>query len=222
MRSLICNTRILIAVVLFAAAFSGSAAAQSAGTTSSSGTLPTTQAPPTGVPVYGLYRAFFQHVASLENSASDLEARGNKGGGSDLRKFYEKALGLTPPEAAQLKKSAASCNSQLAQQDSQAKTVVANAHAAAAAAAGLNTAQGLTQPLPSTALTQLQQLEQGRTAISNSCIQSLQSSLSARTFSNIDLYVKTVIAGHASASHPPLQKLTPPTISVATAAGMQK
>jgi len=202
MRLTIRNKKLLASIALVASSFAGIAAAQ---TVSAQPAASASAA--NSVPAYALYRMMFQHVASLESAASDLEAKGNNSGGADLRKYYENALKLTPSETAQLKQSAAACNKQLAQQDTLAQQAIATAHAS-----GTSTA-----PLTSAALAQLTQLEQGRTAISNSCIQSLQASLSATTFGKIDVYVRTVVASHASASRPQLaQPKAPLSASAAT------
>ena len=211
------NKKLLASIALAASALAGISIAQ----TMSSPSTPSASAA-NSVPAYALYRMMFQHVASLESAASDLEAKGNNSGGADLRKYYENALKLTPPEAAQLKQSAAACNKQLAQQDTLAQKAIATAHASGIFTAPVASpgSAGQTPPATTAVLSQLTQLEQGRTAISNSCIQSLQSSLSATTFGKIDIYVRTIVASHATAGRPALaQPKAPLSASAATAGG---
>lgn len=195
-------------------------------TVSAFGQIATTAAPPSSVPKLVLYRMLCHHIGTLESSAASLDAT-NKAGASDLRNYYRDALHLTAAEAATLKVTAASCNIQLSQQDALARQAVtlarnlaglpvlqspgdATANASSISSSStLTPAQAAMLPVvqsatPANAGSILTQLEQGRADISNGCILALQSSLSKRTFQNIDVYVQTVLATRASATQPPL------------------
>ena len=126
------------------------------------------------------FRPGFQREA-LEKSAAGFDASGKPGGG-EIRAFYQNALRLTPAETAALKSNAIACNQALDQQNALAQQAIATARA-----------QNAPEPV-----TQLAQLEQGRLNIANGCMQSLQSAVSATTFRNIDVFVRSKFGRHVS------------------------
>ncbi len=138
-------------------------------------------------PTYILYQILVHQITALEARADALDASG-KAGGADLRSAFQRELALTDADAAIIKVVAGTCVQQLDAQDAKAKAVISTAKTAVAAAVPAQ------QPtLTAAAITQLNSLEAGRTAISNSCIQNLQHNLPTRTFARVDLYVNTVI-----------------------------
>jgi len=207
------NIKIAALICAYCALLGRSAPAQAIGgsatsPTSATSSTGTTSASPK-VPVYALYRMFFAHVAALDNTAASLTAPGKASESAQLQNWYQKTLNLTAAETTQLKQVAASCNSQLAQQGALAQQTIATAKTSVASTAAPGNSSNQKNLTASPAVVaQLAQLEQGRTTISNGCIQSLQSALSAKTFNNIDAYVKTSMAGRTWVAPPPLVKPT--------------
>lgn len=61
---------------------------------------------------------------------------------------------------------------------------------------------------------QLLQFDEERDALTQSCIQSLQSSMSGHSFQDLDVYVRSVIGGNTVAVKPPLVVPTAPLSEV--------
>jgi hypothetical protein len=148
----------------------------------------------------------FHYIAAMDAAAAGLDAK-NQGSGSGLRGEFQKRLALSDADTAALKASAAACNLQLSNEDSKAQGVITAAKAALPVVAG--------QPpvLPTATIANLSQLEQERTSISNGCVQALQKAVTARAFSNIDVYVRTAFAGTTVAARPPMYQQTVPLSS---------
>jgi len=139
-----------------------------------------------GPPIYVLYRFFFRDIAAMDAAAAKADAAGPPGG-AQARGWYQAILALTDAEIAALKESASQCNQSL---DQFQQTTVQPAIAAVQA-----------QHIPFSASApppQLVALEQQRTAISNACIQKLQSALGNKKFTDIDVFVRTRFAQHVS------------------------
>ena len=137
--------------------------------------------PPSNIPTPILYRIFFQHIVAVDGVAANLDAQG-KPGGSDFRAWYQNSIRLSDQDTAALKQNAAACTQAVAAQEVQIKAIVDQFHAANPKLPKSGT---LPPPPP-----QLQLLVQGRTDITNGCIQTLQSALSAGTFTKVDSYVR--------------------------------
>jgi hypothetical protein len=163
-------------------------------------------------PIYVLYRMMFRHIAELDTAAGDLDTR-KVPGGPELRRKFQKDMGLSDATAAALKKSAVLCNQQLGAQDAKAVQVVTAAKAQdAQKAEDRETPAG---PVASAATkTMLETLEQERTEISKSCMTGLQTALGARAFNDIDVYVRTVIAGRTVVVQPAMTRPVAPLSSV--------
>jgi hypothetical protein len=151
---------------------------------------------------------FFRQIATLDAEAAKLDAAKAKGG-DDLRQYYGNTLRLTADEANALKKNAASCNQILS--DHAAKAL--NAIAVLKAASAPNTAGETALP------PQVSQLQDERTELAFRCVQSLQSALSAQTFRNIDVYVRSAVAAHTAVAVPPMKPPTAPPSAGSDATG---
>jgi hypothetical protein len=164
------------------------------------------------VPIHILYEVFFQQVAVLDAQAAKLDAVKAKGG-DDLRDYYRNTLRLTPDEARVLRKNAASCTQSLSDHAARALNTIAVLKAAHPPAAGPDSAGVAALP------PQVSQLQGERTEIAFGCIESLQSGLSAQTFRNIDVYVRTAVATGTSVMTPPPMKVPTAPLSAGKGEG---
>jgi hypothetical protein len=127
----------------------------------------------------------------MDAAAARSDATGHPSG-EQARGWYQSILFLTSAEAATLKQIAADCNQSL---DQFQQTMVQPAIA---------TVQSQQPPFSASAPPpQLVALEQQRTAISNTCIQNLQTALGNRKFRDIDVFVRTKFAQKVSHLPPP-------------------
>ena len=119
----------------------------------------------------------------------------------------QKILGLSDQQTALLKQIAKACNQAVQQQNERAKTVIT---AARAQTPRLLTSSGAIPSAP----VELAQLQQGRTSISNTYIQSLQSSLGPDAAAKLDDFIRKKFAPNVSnvpvVQHTPKGKATLP------------
>ncbi len=159
-----------------------------------------TAAPPTAV----LYRMLFRHIVATEDAAGELDTQ-KKSGGDELRGRFQKELHLSNADATKLKSQASACTKQLSDQDARAIKVVAAARTQDASAT-----PGQAPVASASTKGQLDVLEQERSDMTQACIQALQSALGTRTFGDLEVYVKTTMAGRTVVIRPPMTKPTAP------------
>jgi hypothetical protein len=155
--------------------------------------VPRSQSGSSGAPTYVLYRLFFRDIAARDTAAAQLALAG-KPGSEELRKSWQKSLFLTEEEASLVRQVATRCNQALDQHHATALPTIMAARASIA-----NRPDGAGVPKPPQ---DLMALEEGRTDISNGCIRDLRSALGNRTFSKIDVFIRTKFVQKVSSAPP--------------------
>ena len=160
----------------------------------------TQSGPPIGVPA--LYRAFFRHLAFLDQQADALDAQGKDG--SALRNFYQNAIGLTVEEAAVLKQAGGACVTAVQQTDQAAQQLI---QAARAKFPDRKVPSAAALPKPPA---ELGLLNKQRDDVSNLWIANLRASLGPASFQKLDTYVQTRFVRQVSSVAVPNPPAAPP------------
>ncbi len=134
----------------------------------------------TGTPLVA-YRLFFRHMQALETAANAA----NEQDIPHLRQYYQNTLGLSDQETAKLKQISAAALSAFDEIEQQARDII-RAERAKYPGGKLSSKNAPPPPPPELGLLQKQ-----RDSLTNSYVQSLQTNLSAVSFSRLDTFVKS-------------------------------